>query len=533
MDLLISFIPVIVIVIMIIGFKIRGDIAGVVGWILTLIIAYFFFDTALDIGLIASAKGALASMAVTGMGFFGLLQITFMQESGALQRIVVAIKAVAPDSKACQIMIINVIIGTALVSVGATPTVILSPIMFALGYSVVVSIALPCIGYDSLCTYAMLAAPVVTLSDILTGAGFVMPNGAAPTVQNISIFFSHYLPVITPFIALAMLMMAGGPKLLKEGIVPALITGFGMGFSAMAVSYIGVGIVLTGVIAAAVTFVIMILYMKIRKIKVYNTSVLTEEDREIEKTMPLWKALSPWILLIAFCLVTNFVTPLYDLLYKDWEMRVILFPGDAGQPLRIIWQAFFWVFVSTILASVLIIKPKKGTWKTILQKWNKRWAAPTISSIIYFCIAYVMMYSAYAAVGDGGAWVMVDETKNIISMWANAAADAFGWFYPIANGFLGLVSGFVTGSETSTVALFANYNLISSEILGLNPLVVIASGAVASGLASVITPVKLQQASSSIDKIGSEGAVLRHVIPYALILVTISVVMSQIFALTY
>lgn len=533
MDLLISFVPVMLILVLIIGFKMRGDIAGIIGWVAVMAVAFFFFDTGIDIGLIASAKGALASMAVTGMGFFALLQITFMQETGALQRAVVAIKTLAPGSKACQIMIVNVIIGTALVSVGATPAIILPPIMFAMGYSVIVSIALPCIGYDSLCTFAMLAAPVVTLSDILTGAGFTMPDGGAPTVQHIAIFFSHYLPVITPCICFAMLLMAGGPKLLKQGIVPALITGLGMGFTAMAVSYIGYGIVLTGVIAAAVTLCIMVLYMKIRKIPVFDRSALTEEDLEVEKKMPLWKALSPWALLIGFCLVTNFIPPLYDLLYTDLEARVILFPGDAGQPLRLLWQAYFWVLVSTLIASWFIIKPKKGTWGAIIKKWNKRWAPPTISSIIYFCIAYVMMYSAYAATGDGGAWVLVNEGKNIISLWANAAADAFGWFYPVANGFLGLVSGFVTGSETSTVALFAKYNLISSEILGLNPLVVIASGGIAAGLASVITPVKLQQAASSVDKIGEEGSVLRHVIPYALILVAISVVMSQFFAVTY
>lgn len=531
MDLLISFIPVILILVLILGFKVRGDIAGVIGWVAVMIIAVLFFETGIDIGLIASAKGALASMAVTGMGFFALLQVTFLQETGALQRIVTTIKTFSHSDKACQIMVINVIIGTALVAVGATPAVILPPIMLAMGYSVITSIALPCIGYDSLCTFAMLAAPVVTLADILNGAGYVMPDGSAPTIASVAGYFGNYLPVITPMICLAMLMMAGGFALVKKGFVPALITGLGMGCSAFVVTHLGVGIVLTGVIAAAVTLVLMVIYMKARKIEFFDRSVLTEEDLEIEKKMPLWKALSPWAMLVFACVCTNFIPPLYDLLAKDLECRIILFPGDAGQPLRPLWQAYFWVLVTTIIGT-FIIKPEKGTWGRILKKWNKRWAPPTISSIIYFCIAYVMMYTAYAAVGEGGAWVMVNESKNIISLWATSAANAFDWFYPIANGALGLVAGFVTGSETSTVALFAKYNLLSSELLGLNPLVVIASGGIAAGLASVITPVKLQQAASSIDKIGEEGGVLRTVLPYALILVAVSCIMSQIFAVT-
>lgn len=114
-------------------------------------------------------------------------------------------------------MVINVILGSMLVCVGATPAIILPPIMFALGYTTVIAVALPCIGYDSLCTFAMLGATVVTLTDILTGAGFTMIDGTAPTLQVVAQYFTNYLPVITPCICLAMLFMAGGAKLLKQG----------------------------------------------------------------------------------------------------------------------------------------------------------------------------------------------------------------------------------------------------------------------------------------------------------------------------
>ena len=92
MNLLISFVPIIIMIVMIAGFKVRGDITGTIGWILTIIVAVVFFNTSIQLALLASLKGLLASMAITGMGFFALLQITFMQETGALQRIVVWIK---------------------------------------------------------------------------------------------------------------------------------------------------------------------------------------------------------------------------------------------------------------------------------------------------------------------------------------------------------------------------------------------------------------------------------------------------------
>lgn len=294
MNLLISFIPIIVMIVMIVGFKVRGDITGTVGWILTIAVAVFFFNTDFVFSLLASLKGLLASMAITGMGFFALLQITFMQETGALQRVVVWIKTFSHGDKPCQIMVINVILGSMLVCVGATPAIILPPIMFALGYTTVIAVALPCIGYDSLCTFAMLGATVVTLTDILTGAGFTMIDGTAPTLQVVAQYFTNYLPVITPCICLAMLFMAGGAKLLKQGWLPALITGLCMGgFAFMFSHLVPQSIVLMGVLCGACSLVVMLLYMKIRGIQFFDRSGLTEEDKELEKEIPLWKALLP------------------------------------------------------------------------------------------------------------------------------------------------------------------------------------------------------------------------------------------------
>ncbi len=555
MNLLISFVPVIVMIVMLAGFKVRGDITGIIGWILTIIVAVVFFNSDLVFTLLASFKGLLASMAITGMGFFALLQIVFMQETGALQRIVIWIKTFSHDDKPCQIMVINVILGSMLVCVGATPAIILPPIMFAMGYTTVLAIALPCIGYDSLCTFAMLGAAVVSLYNILVGLSpdqmALVGWDTAPTLQQCAIYFANYLPIITPCICFAMLIMAGGVKLLKEGWLAALITGLCMGgFAFLFAHFVEQSIVLMGVLCGACSLVVMLLYMKIRGVQFFNRTELTEEDLALEKEIPLWKALTPWGLLIFFCVITNFIAPLKDFLWSDpaMKMNVVLFPGDSGQPMRVIWNAYFWVFVSTLL-SAIVLKPRNGSsWGTILKKWNHRWAPPTISSIVYFMIAYVMMYSGYVfgvnealpatnTFAGQEIWYLPPQTDaatdtNIVALWAHSAADAFGWWYPVANGFLGLLGGFITGSEASTVAFFAQYNIISSGELGFNALAVIASAGIAAGLASVVTPVKLQQSAASLDKIGSESQVLRKVLPYAVILVTVSVVMSQIFAIT-
>ena len=96
-----------------------------------------------------------------------IFQMTFMMEVGRGAADRLAMKAVSPRDRVAQILMINVGFGTLVTALGATPVSILPPIMLALGYSSYVAIALPAIGYDSLCTYALLAIPAVVFTDVL------------------------------------------------------------------------------------------------------------------------------------------------------------------------------------------------------------------------------------------------------------------------------------------------------------------------------------------------------------------------------
>ena len=71
-----------------------------------------------------------------------ILQITFMEATGALGQVTVFVKTFASTNQAVQIMLINVGTGTLLVAVGETPLSILPPILVALGYSSFVAVAL-------------------------------------------------------------------------------------------------------------------------------------------------------------------------------------------------------------------------------------------------------------------------------------------------------------------------------------------------------------------------------------------------------
>jgi lactate permease len=197
-----------------------------------------------------------------------LLQIFIMISTGALSRIVVLIKTVAPGDQVIQIMIVNVGFGTLLAAMGATPVSILPPIMLALGYSSFVAIALPALGYDALCTYALLGVPVVVFAGLVD-----LP------VNEVGGYFARFMPVISTCIALGMLWMVGKGPLVWRGLLPALLAGLTAGFIAIGMNSIRL-IPLTGVAAGLGVILVMLLYLLILRKPLRDREALTEADHD-------------------------------------------------------------------------------------------------------------------------------------------------------------------------------------------------------------------------------------------------------------
>ncbi len=510
LSVLLAVLPILVILALLVFKRTPADISGLVGWGLALLLAVVWFHTPLRIALLASLGGAIASFPISLMVLTSILQITVMLETGAIRRIVALVKCVAPGNQVVQIMIINIGFGTLLAAMGATPVSILPPIMLAMGYSSFVAIALPAIGYDALCTYALLGIPVVVFSSFVG-----LP------VEEVGILFARFMPVISTCIALGMLYLVGGWRMIARGLIPALIAGITAGLVALGMNAIHM-IPLTGVAAGLAVVVVELLYLKLIGQPLFLRAAPPPPTPDGETPMPLWRALSPWLLLITFAVLTNApFLPFYDLLFNRLAMPVEIIP-NAPEKMRMLWQAYFWVLISTLLALPLL-KPKRGAVKVMLQKWLKRAPRPMLAAAIFFALAYVINHS-----GKDLAWTLTDPANNMVQVLAAASAGLFGRFYPLAAPFLGLMGGFVSGSEASAIAMLTKFHLSTAEQIGVAGLVVAAASGIGGGLASVISPAKLQNAAASIDRIGEEGRVLRITFVISLVITAVCALISLI-----
>jgi lactate permease len=519
-DLSIQFIlailPILLIFIGLVFFKQSGTLMGIVGWILTVIVAVMFFQTSLPVALAASWYGVLSSFGISLMVLVTILQVTMMDVTGAISSITAYIKTVAAERYE-QIMILNVGFGTFLVSIGATPVTMLPPIMLALGFSPLAAVALPCMGYDPLTSFSLLAVPIT-----LPASAFGL------NVSTLGITVAWFLPVISTCIALAMLWVADGFNGVKKGFFTALVSGLTLGLCAILFVHIlpASAIGLVGVFSGLVTIVVIFLMRKIRgrPLEVADPAAVSAAVEERKNKMPLWKASLPWLVLVIFCIIISIPIIQGGLHAFLGNLQKIPVMADQIVDLKLLNQAYFWVLVSTLITAPILIRSKDEA-KKITLLWLRRAWSPTLAAMVFFAIAYVMDWSGKSVINGALTFASGASGFNMNIVIGLVLALVFGLAFPLVSPSLGLFGSFVSGSETSSNVMFYGILKKSTDVLNLDFMKVYAAHMVAGGIASGVAVAKIVNAAAVVDKIGIEGEVVRKVAPVAILLTIITGIM--------
>lgn len=512
LQVLLALSPILLVFLLLVLRRAPADVAGVFGWLVTVLVAWLVFQTPLSVAWRASLAGIIASLPIALVVATSIFQMSLMMEAGAIDRVVALIKQVAPTDQVVQIMIINVGMGTLLTALGAVPVSILPPIMLALGYSTFTAIALPAIGYDALCTYALLGIPVVVFSSFV-----------GQPVDEVGGYFARFMPVVSTCIALGMVWIVGKWRLVRQGLLAIVLTGLTAGGIAVAMNALGM-VTLTGIAAGLGVIAVMFLYLRVTGRPLRDRSGLAEIDRRAERRMTLMAAVSPWLILTLCSLLVNApFLPFFELFFTRLAMPVEVIP-DQAEKVRLFWQAYFWILVSTLLA-LPFLRPTKTQIKVALAKWAKRAPRPVLAAAVFFAMAFVINHS-----GKGVDWQLANQNNNMVHVIADASVVVFGHMYPLIAPFLGLLGGFISGSETSSIAMLTGLHLSTAEKIGASGLLIAASSGIGGGLASVVSPAKLQNASASIDRIGEESTVIGPVFVISLLITAVVGLMALFWA---
>jgi lactate permease len=182
-------------------------------------------------------------------------------------------------------------------------------------------------------------------------------------------------------------------------------------------------------------------------------------------------------------------------------------PSPAFLDLSILASSGTAIFIAGIL-SVLIL-PKLGLRKALgaLVKtlWDLRFTIPTVCLVM--ASASVMNYSGMSS---SIALLLVGT----------------GSFFPLFSPLLGWVGVVLTGSDTSSNALFCSLQRTTADQLGLNPSLMVAANTSGGVAGKMISPQSLSVATASSGLAGKEGVLFRatfaHSVAMALLISVIN-----------
>jgi lactate permease len=96
-----------------------------------------------------------------------------------------------------------------------------------------------------------------------------------------------------------------------------------------------------------------------------------------------------------------------------------------------------------------------------------------------------------------------------------------GWFYPFCAAMLGWLGVALTGSDTSSNAMFGSLQKITAQQLGLDPLLITAANSTGGVMGKMVAAQTIVVATAATHQQGQEGALLRSVFWHSLALAAV------------
>jgi lactate permease len=108
-----------------------------------------------------------------------------------------------------------------------------------------------------------------------------------------------------------------------------------------------------------------------------------------------------------------------------------------------------------------------------------------------------------------------------------------GWFYPFFGTFLGWLGVALTGSDTSSNTLFGSLQRITSQQLGIDPILMCAANSAGGVMGKMVDAQSITIATAATEQVGNEGIIFRFVAWHSVALGAIVGVIVMLYAYVF
>jgi lactate permease len=511
-------IPVVTLLVLIASGKVKAHIAAIIALVLANLVAIMLFTMPANLAIRASLLGIVT-------GFFPIgwivLNVIFMYQltvcAGRFEALKRAVGGVTADRR-LQLLLIAFSFGAFFEGASGfgTPVAITGAILIGLGFSPLAASGLSLIANTAPVAYGALGTPIQGLASV---------TGLDPYLLGAMV--GRQLPIFSLIVPFWVVWAFAGWKGMKEVWPAILVTGLSFAIPQFLISnYINPWIVDIG--ASLISMGCLILFLKVWQPKVLWLSPALRGNDESASTMPpaklidqtpltsaeLITALLPWIVLCAILLIWGTgwfkaaVNPIFTWNYPVPELHnminkvapVVPTPTKEAAVFSFTYLSFTGtgMLIAAIIAGLIMgLSPGR-----IISEYGRT---------IKLCAISLITISAMLAIGTLTRLSGVDATLGL-------AFAATGVFYPFFGTLLGWLGVALTGSDTSSNILFGNLQKITSQQLGLPPILMAAANSSGGVMGKMIDAQSIVVASTATNWVGHEGTILRFVFKHSITL---------------
>ncbi|AFO46521.1 MULTISPECIES: lactate permease LctP family transporter [Pseudomonas] len=503
-------------------FRLKGHVAGSITLALSILVAIFAFQMPVDMALAAAGYGFLYGLwPIAWIIVAAVFLYKLTVKSGQFEVIRSSVLSITDDQR-LQVLLIGFCFGAFLEGAAGfgAPVAITAALLVGLGFNPLYAAGLCLIANTAPVAFGALGIPIIVAGQVTGIDAF-----------HIGAMTGRQLPLLSLFVPFWLVFMMDGLRGVKETWPAALVAGLSFAVTQYFTSNF-IGPELPDITSALASLICLTLFLKVWQPKRAFSEAKGSVGAAVVQpsgSQPspysfgeIFKAWSPFLILTVlvtiwtlkpfkaafapdgamYNFVFNFAIPHLDqLVIKTAPIVAAPTAMPAVFKLDPISATGTAIFLSALISmAVLKINFKTGLTTFKETFWELRWPILSIGMVLAF--AFVTNYSG------------MSSTMALVLAGTGAA-------FPFFSPFLGWLGVFLTGSDTSSNALFSSLQATTAHQIGVNDTLLVAANTSGGVTGKMISPQSIAVACAATGLVGKESDLFRFTVKHSLFFATI------------
>jgi lactate permease len=512
---LVALVPVALLLILLAVYRMSAWLATLIGSIITYLIGVLFWHMPADGGAKAYLYGSATGVwNVDWITIWGVMLFNTMVVTGVFERFRRWLIAQGTADVRVQTMLFAWAFGAlleGLVGFGY-PWAFVAPILITLGIPDIDAVRVAALANNAPVSYGALGAPIIGLAAV-TGLPLIALSASVGHVVAV-------LALLPPWL---LLYLVSGWRGMWEAWPLAIVGSLAYIAGQLPVA-VYLGPYLPDVAGSIVCFVCLLLLLKAWRpatVRGYGGAPLSGEAAERRSGaahgLTGGEIFEAWLPIIVLVVIVVLWTGPWSGVPRYVPFRAAVAAGSSLEPGKSVGAVFAWapgvggsaIAVSWLVIALLLRVSGAQLREIVSKTYRQMWGASLVGVFI-FGLAYVFNYSGMAASLAFGF--------SKIGVWFIVVSPILGW--------IGVA---LSGSNTSTNAMFGAFQLAVGKLLGFPPVLLPSLNSVGAEVGKPVAPQTASVGVSTTQFVRNEGAVIRHNMGWTFVMLAYLIVIGVLF----